>query len=171
LLKSINPRYRAAHFGKWDLRTDLIPEDLGYDESDGNTRNSVGSEGSNFGREEKWKYFAELEDPKRIFSITEWAIRFMQRQVADGNPFYLQISHYAVHVDMQTRPETLKKYRNKKKGRLHRIPAFAGMTEDLDSGLGQLLDRIDKLGIAENTYIFYFADNGAVPWNCTGIGL
>jgi arylsulfatase A-like enzyme len=164
MLKAVNPKYRAAHFGKWDLRTDLTPEDLGYDESDGNTRNSTGSLGSNFDNKEKWKKFTEMEDPKRIFSITNRAVGFMERQVKAKNPFYLQISHYAVHVAMQTRNETLQKYENKDKGRLHKIPAFAGMTEDLDSGLGKVLDKIEELKIANNTYIFYLADNGAVPW-------
>lgn len=42
MLKSISPEYRAAHFGKWDLRADIFPEDLGYDESDGDTGNNNG---------------------------------------------------------------------------------------------------------------------------------
>jgi len=164
LLKSIDPNYRAAHFGKWDLRTDLVPEDLGYDESDGNTRNSQGNAASDFGKSGKWHNILETEDPKLIFSLTDRANDFMERQVEAYQPFYLQISHYAVHVDMHTRPETLKKYKNKEKGKLHKIPAFAGMTEDLDTGLGKVLDKIEELGISDNTYVFYMADNGAVPW-------
>jgi arylsulfatase A-like enzyme len=42
ILKWVNPQYRAAHYGKWDLRADIFPEDLGYDESDGNTGNRNG---------------------------------------------------------------------------------------------------------------------------------
>jgi len=164
ILKSIDSNYAAAHYGKWDLRTDLAPEDIGYDESDGNTGNSVGSLGSDFDKSKKWEKFQECEDPKRIFSITDRAKDFMTRQVKAGRPFYLQISHYAVHVDMQTQPETLRKYAKKEKGKLHRIPAFAGMTEDLDTGLGKVLDKIEHLGISDNTYVFYMADNGAVPW-------
>ncbi len=164
LLKTVNSEYAAAHFGKWDHRTELLAEHLGYDESDGNTRNSKGNEGSNFDKQQKWVLHKELDDPKRIFSITERANDFMERQVRDGRPFYVQISHYAVHVDMQTRPETLRKNEQRPKGTKHRIPAFAGMTEDLDTGIGRVLEKLDELGIAESTYVFYMADNGAVPW-------
>ncbi|MEX2565989.1 MAG: hypothetical protein WD431_08610, partial [Cyclobacteriaceae bacterium] len=52
-------------------------------------------------------------DPKRSVSITNRALNFLERQVRHGNPFYLQISHYAPHVDIQTRQATLDKYRNK----------------------------------------------------------
>jgi arylsulfatase A-like enzyme len=164
MLKIINPKYAAAHFGKWDLRCDLLPEHLGYDESDGNTGNRNGNEGSNFDKKEKWTRYAELDDPKRIFSITDRANAFMERQVRDGRPFYLQVSHYAVHVDVQTRPETLKNVEEQPKGKMHCAPAFAGMVEDLDTGVGKLLDKLDELDIADSTYVIYMADNGGVPF-------
>ena len=164
ILKSVDSNYRTAHFGKWDLRTDLVPADLGYDESDGNTRNGEGNAASQFGKIGKWNKILETDDPKLIFSLTDRANDFMQRQVDAGRPFYLQLSHYAVHVDMHTRTETLQKYKTIQKGELHNIPAFAGMTEDLDAGIGKLLQKVESLGIADDTYIFYMADNGAVPW-------
>lgn len=169
LLKQADPRYAAAHFGKWDLRCDLTPKDLGYDESDGNTRNGTGSEGDNgtpdpIAKKDKWTAFVELEDPKRIFSVTNRAIRFVERQQAAGSPFFVQISHYAVHVDMQMRSQTLEKYRALPPGRLHRNAAFAAMTEDLDAGVGMILDKLDELKLTDNTYVIYLADNGAVGW-------
>ena len=53
------------------------------------------------------------------------------------------------------RKETLQKYKNIPKGKYHNHVGFAAMTEDLDSGLGLLLNHIEKLGINENTYIIY----------------
>ncbi len=163
-LKAVDPNYMAAHFGKWDLRTDLAPKHLGYDESDGNTRNSVGSEGTDFDKKEKWRRYGVMDDPKRIFSITGHAVDFMRRAASQGRPFFVQISHYAVHVDMQTRRASLEACRKRPPGKHHRIPAFAGMTEDLDAGVGRVLDELETLGIADKTYVFYMADNGAVPW-------
>ena len=164
MLKSVNPAYAAAHFGKWDLRTELLPEHLGYDESDGNTRNTEGNKASNFDKKEKWASYKAVDDPKAIFSITDRANDFIARQVHAGRPFYVQISHYAVHVDMQSRPETLEKCEQRRKGTVHRIPAYAGMTEDLDTGIGKVLDQLEELGIADSTYVIYVADNGGVPW-------
>jgi arylsulfatase A-like enzyme len=104
------------------------------------------------------------EDPKRIFSITDRSLDFMMRSVGDKRPFYLQISHYAVHVTMQTRRASLQKYERLPKGKKHNVPAFGGMTEDLDVGVGKILDKIDELGIADSTYVIYMADNGAAGW-------
>ena len=37
------------------------------------------------------------ENPKKIFTITHNALEFIENNVKDKSPFYLQISHYAVH--------------------------------------------------------------------------
>jgi arylsulfatase A len=162
LLKSISSDYRAAHYGKWDLRADLFPEEIGYDESDGNTGNRNGDMNST--KDTKWTDLFLNNDPKKIESLSERAINFMKRQVKSGHPFYMQVSHYATHVDFQTKEETYQKYQQKKKGEIHNNAGFAGMLEDLDTGIGKILDQIDSLGIAENTYLILMADNGAVEF-------
>ncbi|TNF40063.1 MAG: hypothetical protein EP310_09565, partial [Bacteroidetes bacterium] len=162
VIKSVNPAYKTAHYGKWDLRAGIFPEDLGYDESDGNTGNKNGDVSSD--KDNKFTTYFLNNDPKRIETITARAINFMQRNVKSGNPFYLQVSHYATHVDMQTKPETFQKYQQKKKGEIHTNPAWAGMLEDLDSGIGRILEMADELGIAENTYLIFMSDNGGVEF-------
>jgi len=161
-LKSISPDYRAAHYGKWDLRADIFPEDLGYDESDGNTGNRNGDMNST--KDTKWTDLFLNNDPKRIQTITDRALNFMTRQTKTGHPFYLQISHYATHVDIQTTEEAYQKYLQKKKGEVHNNPGWAGMLENLDTGIGKIIDRIDSMGIADNTYLVLMADNGAVEF-------
>jgi len=162
LLKSISPEYRAAHYGKWDLRADIFPEDLGYDESDGNTGNNNGDMNST--KETKWSDLFLNNDPKRIETITSRALNFMTRQTQSGHPFYLQVSHYATHVDFQTREKTYQKYKEKAKGEIHNNPGYAGMLEDLDTGIGKILDMVEKLGIGNNTYVILMADNGGVEF-------
>lgn len=162
LLKSIDPNYKTAHYGKWDLRADIFPEDLGYDEGDGNTGNKNGDMNST--KESKWTDYFLNNDPKRIETLTARAINFMQRNTKSGNPFYLQVSHYATHVDMQTTEELYNKYMNKKKGEIHSNPAWAGMLESLDTGIGKIMDMIDELGIANNTYLILMADNGGAEF-------
>ena len=164
LLKSVNPDYQAAHFGKWDIRTDLLPSHLGYDISDGNTGNGEGNLGASFKKKEKWTKTWVTEDPKRIFSVTSRATQFMEAQVSAGRPFFLQVSHYAVHAHTQTTKGSLQHYERIAKGDIHHRPSFAAMTADLDEGLGRLLSKIEELGIQDNTYVIYLADNGAVPW-------
>lgn len=162
LLKAIDPNYKTAHFGKWDLRAEIFPEDLGYDESDGDTGNSNGNLMTK--KEDKWVKLFINNDPKRTSSITGRAINFMERQARQGNPFYLQVSHYAAHVDIQTKQTTLDKYMNKPKGEKHNNPGWAGMLDDMDRTIGEILDKVENLGIGGNTYIIFMADNGAVEF-------
>ena len=42
------------------------------------------------------------------------------------------------------------------------------MAEDMDRGIGLILDTLDRLGIAGNTYVFLSADNGDAPHQNVG---
>ena len=135
--------YASAHFGKWHMgRT---PGDEGYIAHDGNTDNPDGNQ-------------RIPDDPKLMFSITERAMDFMEEQVTAKRPFYVQISHYAMHAGNECLAETKAKY--------EAIPETApyadwyGMGEDLDGRIGAVLDKIDELGIADNTYVIMCGDNG-----------
>ena len=103
LLKKINPNYKTAHFGKWGI--DVHPSILGYDESDGITKNKDGvfNPKSNI---KQWQNNIDI-DPKKIFSITKKAIDFINSQANSKTPFFLQISHYAVHSDIISKEKTL----------------------------------------------------------------
>lgn len=161
-LKAFDNRYKAAHFGKWDLRAKITPAQLGYDESDGDTGNKNGDISAD--REEKWGKYFITGNPKQMDSITKRSIRFMQQQVNAQAPFYLQVSHYATHVNFEARQESYDKFKVKPEGTKHNNPAWAGMINDLDAGIGELLTMVETLGIADNTYIFLMADNGAVEF-------
>ena len=160
LLKSIDPNYTAAHFGKWGI--DVDPSVLGYDYSDGITGNKEGGFSYKSSKKVQWGNTI-TKDPKKIFSTTQSAIDFIESQAKSKTPFFLQVSHYAVHSDIMAREETLEKYKNKAKGKYQKHEGFAAMTEDLDTGVGLLLDRVKALGLEGDTYIIYTSDNGAVP--------
>jgi len=144
------PEYSTAHFGKWHMGGGG-PERNGYDAGDGATKNREGMQGA--------------PDPKRINSITERACKFMADQVAGGKPFYLQISHYAVHTPIRAMPETVKAYEARPAGTYQKNTAYGAMTENLDEGLGKVLAKIDELGISDNTCFIYTSDNGGEIMN------
>ncbi len=158
-LKKINPEYRAAHFGKWGMDSD--PESIGYDKSDGPTKNKDGVFNYNSNKLQ-WSN-NESSDPKKIFSVTERAINFIEENKDNRTPFFLQISHYAIHSDIVARKETFEKFKNKNPGKIHNNLGLASMTFDLDESVGLILDRLDELNLTENTYVIYTSDNGSVP--------
>jgi len=153
-LKQANPEYRCAHFGKWGERMISSPEECGYDVSDGHTGNVTG------GMAEKMQPAHIVEDPKRTGSVTDRSIEFIRAQTKAGKPFYTQISYYAVHLRTELRQTSLEKY--EKKGAPDRAysQGWAGMLEELDSGIGRLLDELDALGISDQTYVVFTTDNG-----------
>ena len=154
MLKTADPRYRTAHFGKWDHRYDNVsPADQGYDVSDGLTGNGTGS-GRDAGDD------VLHADPKRVVSVTDRACTFMEEQVREARPFYLQVSHYAVHLAIQHSAAAMERTKSLPPGKKHHLATFAAMTDDLDTGIGRLMEKIRTLGLLENTYIFFLSDNG-----------
>ena len=145
MLKAADPRYQTAHFGKWDHRYDEVtPEEQGYDVSDGYTGNGTGGGKGSGGPSAK-------KDPKLMDHITQQSISFMRKQAASQTPFFVQMSHYAVHLDIFYHQETLEKTRTWEPGRRHRMPEFAAMTYDVDETIGQILDEVQRLGLTDNT--------------------
>lgn len=151
VLKQQIPNVATAHFGKWHVGAGG-PEKHGFDAGDGATGNGSPHGGN---------AFRGAPDPKGIFSLTERSIDFMTQQVAKGRPFYLQVSHFAVHEPMFATPEAIRKYEGKAPGRKHGNAKYAAMVENVDASFGRLLDAIDRLGIGSSTYVIFTSDNGA----------
>jgi len=166
-LKNANPDYRCAHFGKWGSQMISTPQQCGYDASDGMTSNDTGGmpkslnpDNPKAGHGNTPPHYIDNEDPKRTSTITAKAIDFMRAQVRASRPFYVQASYFAVHLSVVCRQKTLEKYQQKgtpDRGYTH---AWAAMLAELDAAVGQLLDTIDDLAIADNTYIVFTTDNG-----------
>lgn len=168
--------YVSAHVGKWHMGGD--PSDEGYALHDGNSNNNPGNTlktGLKEGEKKPKRLPPDLNDPKLMFSITEKGIGFMREKVKAKKPFYLQISHYAMHAGSECLPATREKYarhpvvqayyrEHKKEADTVNIgddPAvWLGMAEDLDGRIGAVLDAIRQLGIEDNTYVIVVADNG-----------
>ncbi|VGO15729.1 Arylsulfatase [Pontiella desulfatans] len=159
--------YACAHIGKWHIR-DGSPGDEGYARHDGPTSND---EGNNY---DDTTGLAGLEDPKLMTQITDDGIAFMEEQVAAGQPFYLQLSHYAMHGGWECSPESRARYqnhpdivaynggeKNPEKINHTKDPAvFLGMAYELDLKIGEVRQKLVDLGIADNTYVIMMGDNG-----------
>lgn len=159
MIKSVDSEYVTAYFGKWGFHP-RPPAHAKYDYSDGNTNNGEGDYSS-----VKDRTPLPPDDPKRIFSITRRAHEFMEEQVKSDSPFFMELSHYAVHVDHSALSETIEKYRKLPKPKDEKYQnesalIYAAMIENLDTALGMILDKIEQLGIKDNTYVIFTSDNG-----------
>lgn len=159
--------YATAHFGKWHLYGGG-PAKHGFDESDGETDNKTCRPIDPATGERS----DTSEDPKLMFSITKRSVDFIERQARARKPFFVQLSHYATHAQYQARKATLERTEKNplfstienRRERLHAVLG-AAMAEDLDTTIGIVLAKLAELGIAQNTYVVFTADNGYRSWN------
>ena len=138
--------YATAHFGKWHVgRVD--PKEHGFDESDGPTGNGGPDNVDN-------------PHPKQLYGMTDRGLAFMARQVTSGKPFYLQLSHYASRQGGDASSEALSAVKAWDANLSERELAEAAADLDLDLAFGQVLKKLDELGIASSTYIIFTTDHG-----------
>lgn len=83
---------------------------------------------------------------------------FMDTALAAKKPFFVWYAPFLPHTPHNPPKRLLEKYR--KDGRPLPVANYYAMCEWFDETCGQLLDRIDHLGIAENTLVIYVTDNG-----------
>ncbi|MFZ4595560.1 MAG: sulfatase [Verrucomicrobiaceae bacterium] len=138
--------YATAHFGKWHLGGGG-PEAHGYDVSDGDTGNRDADQHVD-------------PNPVDIFGMNARAEAFLKKQAAARRPFYLQMSYYALHLPENALKTTRVFYETQTPGRMHSDVDRAAITTDLDTGVGRLLEVVERLGLSTNTYIIYMSDNG-----------
>ncbi len=147
VLKASYPDYLAAHTNKWHLNTATNRE-----------ATDLSSQGYDY-----WQPGGGLpdeEDPGKTFTISDSINTFLEARAADGAPFYAQASYFAVHLPLHSEPETLAKYEAKTPGERHDNPEYAAYVEAMDTGVGMILDKLDELGLANNTYVILYSDNG-----------
>ncbi|MBM3236741.1 sulfatase [Candidatus Poribacteria bacterium] len=179
--------YRTYHVGKWHLGGEPYwPEKHGFDVNIG---------GCHWGMPRS--YFSPYNMPNLengpdgeylTDRLTDEAIKLIEN---NGNePFFMYLSHYAVHIPIQTPEKYIKKYEQKAKERgldrlktfaegdffpcehkkdqriirrlLQSDPAYAGMVENLDENIGRVLKAVDEAGLTENTVVIFTSDNGGL---------
>ena len=164
--------YRTIHVGKAHFgcigSEGEDPLNVGFDVNIGG--NSIGQPGSYYG---EWGYGwikgnqsravpgLEKYHGSNVFltdALTIEAEVEMTKAIKERKPFYLNMSHYAVHQPFEADKRYLDKYKNSGKGNM--AEAFATLVEGMDKSLGDLIQYLEEQGVAENTLILFLGDNG-----------
>ncbi|MCP4170370.1 MAG: sulfatase [Fuerstiella sp.] len=93
-------------------------------------------------------------------ALTIEANHAMDIAVNDGKPFFLYMSHYAVHVPFAKDSRFYQKYRDT--GLDHTEAMYSAMVEGMDKSLGDILDNIRRHGLSNNTIVLFMSDNGGL---------
>lgn len=165
--------YRTIHVGKGHFgpfgSEGERPENLGFDVNVAGS--SIGEPGSYFGengygliRGTRSRAVPGLEkyhgtDTFLTEALTLEAKAQLDTAIAAGQPFFLYLSHYAVHNPFETDPRFAAHYQNSTYSDAAR--GYASLIEGMDKSLGDILDHLQALGVAENTLVIFLGDNGS----------
>ena len=128
----------------------------------------------NFGRmttdyhgiENLQEYF--LQDIYLTEALTQEALKTLDYPIDNKLPFFLNLSHYAVHDPLMEDNRFYQKYLDK--GLTKNEAKYASMLEGMDKSLGDVMDYLEKKNIAQNTYIIFISDNGGLSLSPTRDG-
>lgn len=177
--------YRTGYLGKWHLGIgDAHPKHRGF----GWTLavNGAGEPASHFAPFQKpmpglWDVPDLEESPDGSYladRLTEGAKAFLD--TPDAKPFFLVLSHYAVHTPLQAPAEAVAEQKARAaalppledplvedpKGGFTRRrqdhPTYAAMVENLDANVGRVLDHLKARGLEKNTLVVFLSDNGGM---------
>ena len=175
-LKEAN--YATFFAGKWHLGPEgFWPQDQGFDVNRGGI-----TRGGPYGG---GRYFSPYGNPRLEDGpqgehlpdrLAREAVQFIEER--EGEPFLVYLSFYSVHTPLMSREDLKEKYQAKKReaglaaswGEEHarkvrlvqEHAVYAGMVEAMDEAVGKLLDALDRLGLADNTVVFFMSDNGGL---------
>jgi len=165
--------YRTIHVGKGHFgprnSPGADPRNLGFDINVGGA--SIGAPGSYYGTEDFGlkgnrassgvlgldKYHGT--ETFLTEALTIEAKLHVSDAVKASKPFFLYFPQYAVHAPFNSDPRFAANY--KQSGKPANAQAFATLIEGMDKSLGDVLDHLDALNIAENTLVFFLGDNGS----------
>ena len=156
--------YTSCHIGKWHLGPDdWYPDKQGFDFNIG---------GCDFGQPPSYfdPYFRKgqgqiptLKPRRKGEYLTDReadeAVKFIRRH--KDKPFFLYMSHYAVHTPIQGKKNLIDKYKAKKPTN-QKNPIYAAMVESVDDAVGKICSVLDELNLAEKTVVIFTSDNGGL---------
>jgi arylsulfatase len=174
--------YATGQFGKNHLgdRDEHLPTNHGFDEFFGNLYHLNAEEEPELEDYPKDPEFRKKFGPRGVIHSTadgkiedtgpltrkrmetvddetsDAAIDFIERQVQAGKPFFVWWSGTRMHFRTHVSAENMAKAKEIFPGA---DEYTAGMIEH-DADIGKFLDKLDELGITDNTIVFYSTDNG-----------
>jgi len=107
--------------------------------------------------------------------IHEHALQFIATQAKAEKPFFAYLPTTLPHVELTAPEDSWADYKGKWRkvvrpdprpgyiGSEDALPEFAGMVSRLDRNVGEVMALLKRLGIEDNTILFFASDNGPQP--------
>ncbi len=132
--------YVTAHFGKWHLANNMIPDSplpnvYGYD---------------------TYGAFNCAGEQMPVHEDADNAIKVIKKSKREGKPFFINLWLHEPHTPFHTVP----KYRWRFRDLEETDNIYASVLSHADDRIGEVLDTLDRLDLTENTLVIFSSDNG-----------
>lgn len=156
--------YACASIGKWHLGgRGFLPQDQGFD------LNIAGDDAGS-----PLSYFAPFRNGPRVMPgleegrageyltdrLTEEAERFIDTH--RERPFFLYLSHFAVHIPLRAKDDLVQKYEAIRPGQTQTNVIYAAMMASVDESIGRIVKKLDETGLLDRTVVIFTSDNGGL---------
>jgi arylsulfatase A-like enzyme len=133
--------YATAHFGKWHLANNMIPDSplpsaYGYD---------------------AYGAFNCAGEQMPVHEDAANAIKFIKKSKKDGKPFFINLWLHEPHTPFHTVPKYEWRFRDME-SEADRI--YASVLSHADDRVGDVLKALDRLKLTDNTLVIFSSDNG-----------
>lgn len=161
--------YSTGIFGKWHLGylPKYSPIEQGFDEFRGFVSGNVDyiSHIDQTGVSDWWRDQTLVpEEGYSTHLITQHAVDFIERK--KNNPFCLYVAHEAPHYPFQTPDDpadrTIGSNFSVHGSRQDKAAAYKVMVEEMDKGIGQIIETLHNNNLENDTFVFFLSDNGGI---------
>jgi iduronate 2-sulfatase len=90
--------------------------------------------------------------------LTEEAVAFIDRN--KNRPFFLYLAYNAVHAPAEAPPADIQKYQKQFPGIDNKRTILMAMLKHLDDGVGDVVTKLKREKLFDNTILFFLTDNG-----------
>ena len=161
--------YQTGLVGKWHLghtQAHQLPGAQGFDHFHGHLHTNT-----DYFRHERESGHDLQENGKPVDLTGQYLTHIQAREavrfIEDRNPkkpFFLYVPFTAPHSPMQAPEATIAHYAHLPRANFRR--EYAAMVHEMDIAIGTILDALEEQGVANDTLVLFFSDNGGF----TGFG-
>ena len=133
--------YATAHFGKWHLANNMIPDSPVPGEYGFETYGAFNCAGEQI----------------PVHEDSEHVVKFIQKSKEHGKPFFINMWLHEPHTPFHTVPKYRWRFRHLEN---EADNIYASVLSHADDRVGEVLDELDRLELTENTLVIFSSDNG-----------
>jgi arylsulfatase A len=160
--------YSTALFGKWHLGAGEgnRPLDMGFQEFFGHLGGFIENYTHHFlhgqGFHDLWNGDTEIFQKGKYFPrlVNDKALDFLERN--QSNPFFLYLPYNLPHYPEQSEDRFSGEYENVDS----RVRQYGMTVSTVDALIGEVIEKLESLGLTEDTIILFMSDNGHSRENC-----